>query len=93
MDTAENKTVEVRNRRKTRTGKVVSAKGNKTIVVTVDRTMRHPLYLKIMTRSSKLYAHDELNDAREGDVVRVMETRPVSKTKCWRLVEIVERAK
>jgi small subunit ribosomal protein S17 len=93
METAENKTGVVRNRRKTRTGKVVSAKGNKTIIVTVDRTMRHPLYLKVLTRSSKLYAHDELNDAREGDVVRVMETRPVSKTKCWRLVEIVERAK
>jgi len=93
METAENKTGVERNRRKTRVGKVVSAKGDKTIVVTVDRTMRHPLYLKILTRSSKLYAHDEKNDANEGDVVRVMETRPVSKTKCWRLVEIVERAK
>lgn len=93
METAKNETGVIRKSRKTRTGPVISAKGDKTIVVRVDRTMRHPLYVKVMTRSAKLYAHDEKNEAKEGDVVRVMETRPVSKTKCWRLVEILERAK
>lgn len=93
METAKSETGVIRNRRKTRTGLVVSAKGDKTLVIRVNRTMRHPLYLKVMTRSAKLYAHDEKNEAREGDKVLVMETRPVSKKKCWRLVEIVERAK
>ena len=82
-----------RGRRKVRTGVVVSDKMDKTVLVKVDRTIRHPLYKKIVRRSSKLAAHDETNDARMGDTVRVMETRPVSKTKRWRVVEIVERAK
>ncbi|MBU8933099.1 MAG: 30S ribosomal protein S17 [candidate division Zixibacteria bacterium] len=82
-----------RNDRKVRQGKVVSGKMDKTIVVRIDRTMRHPLYQKTYRTSSKLYAHDEKNDARIGDVVRVMETRPLSATKRWRLIEVVVRAK
>jgi small subunit ribosomal protein S17 len=82
-----------RNRRKTRTGVVVSEKMDKTILISMDRKFRHPLYGKIVRRSSKLAAHDEHNDAHVGDTVRVMETRPISKTKRWRVVEIVERAK
>lgn len=85
--------VEKRNNRKVRQGTVVSDKMDKSIIIRVDRTMRHPLYNKIIQKSSKLYAHDDKNDARLGDVVRVMETRPYSKTKCWRLIEIVQRAK
>jgi small subunit ribosomal protein S17 len=65
---------------------------DKTVLVRIDRTMRHPLYRKIVGRSAKLAAHDENNDAHVGDTVRVMETRPLSKTKRWRVVEIVERA-
>lgn len=83
----------VRNYRKIRQGKVVSNKMDKSIVVRIDRTMKHPLYLKPVRTSSKLYAHDEKNDANVGDVVRVMETRPLSKMKRWRLVEVVERAR
>jgi len=82
-----------RSQRKVRVGTVVSAVMNKSIVVRIDRTIKHALYVKPMKTFSKLYAHDENNDARPGDVVRVMETRPLSKTKRWRLVEIVERAK
>ena len=82
-----------RGRRKTRVGVVVSDAMDKTVLVRIDRTMRHPLYKKIVARSSKLAAHDEGNEARVGDTVRVMETRPLSKTKHWRVVEIVERAK
>ncbi len=82
-----------RNNRKTRIGSVVSEKMDKTIVVRIDRAYRHKLYEKIYRSSSKLYVHDEKNDAREGDVVRVMETRPLSAQKHWRLVEILERAK
>jgi len=81
-----------RNTRKVRVGKVVSDKGNKSIVVRVDRTVRHPLYFKPVRTFSKFYAHDEKNEAHVGDVVRIMETRPISKTKCWRLMEIVEKA-
>ncbi len=84
---------EKRNRRKVRQGTVVSTSMDKTIIVRVDRTMRHPLYDKVIKSSSKLHAHDAVNDAKMGDVVRVMETRPISKSKCWRLVDIVERAK
>ena len=84
---------EKRNRRKVRQGMVVSVKMDKSIVVRIDRTMRHRLYTKIVRTSSKIYAHDEKNDANLGDVVRVMETRPLSKTKHWRLVEVVTRAK
>ena len=82
-----------RNLRKTRVGVVVSDKMDKTIVVAVRDNVRHPLYSKIVKKTYKLKAHDELNDAKIGDTVRVMETRPLSKDKRWRLVEIVERAK
>lgn len=82
-----------RGRRKVRTGVVVSDKMDKTVVVRIDRQVRHPLYGKTVRRSSKLAAHDEANDARAGDTVRVVETRPLSKSKRWRVVEIVERAK
>jgi small subunit ribosomal protein S17 len=82
-----------RGRRKVRTGVVVSDAMDKTVVVRIDRQVRHPLYGKTVRRSSKLAAHDETNDAHVGDTVRVVETRPLSKTKRWRLVEIVERAK
>ncbi len=82
-----------RNLRKTRTGKVVSNKMDKTIVVAVEDHVRHPLYKKIVKRTYKLKAHDESNECNIGDTVKVMETRPLSKDKRWRLVEIVERAK
>ena len=82
-----------RNLRKTRTGKVVSNKMDKTIVVAVENHVRHPLYNKIVKRTYKLKAHDENNECNIGDTVKVMETRPLSKDKRWRLVEVVERAK
>lgn len=84
---------ETRNRRKVRQGTVVSNAMDKSIVVRVDRKISHPLYKKAVMRSAKLYAHDEKNEAKVGDTVRVMETRPLSKTKRWRLVNIVEQAK
>jgi small subunit ribosomal protein S17 len=82
-----------RGRRKVRTGVVVSDKMDKTVLIRIDRKVRHPLYRKTVARSNKLAAHDEHNEAHVGDTVRVMETRPLSKTKRWRVVEIVERAK
>ena len=82
-----------RNLRKTRSGRVVSDKMDKTIVVAVDNKIRHPLYGKIIKRTYKLKAHDENNECREGDRVMVMETRPLSKDKRWRLVSILEKAK
>ena len=82
-----------RNLRKTRTGKVVSDKMDKTIVVAIEDHVKHPLYGKIVKRTYKLKAHDENNECRIGDRVKVMETRPLSKDKRWRLVEIVEKAK
>ena len=82
-----------RNLRKTRVGKVVSDKMDKTIVVVVENRIKHPLYKKIIKRTYKLKAHDENNECNYGDTVRVMETRPLSKDKRWRLVEIMERAK
>ena len=85
--------MEERNLRKTRVGKVVSDKMDKTIVVAIEDHVKHPLYKKIVKRTYKLKAHDENNDAKIGDTVRVMETRPLSKDKRWRLVEIMERAK
>ena len=85
--------MEERNLRKTRTGKVVSDKMDKTIVVAVEDHVKHPLYKKIVKRTYKLKAHDENNECRVGDTVKVMETRPLSKDKRWRLVEIMERAK
>ena len=82
-----------RNLRKVREGVVVSNKMQKTIVVHVERKFKHPLYGKFLKRSSKYSAQDENNDCNIGDTVRIMETRPLSKTKRWRLVEILERAK
>jgi small subunit ribosomal protein S17 len=82
-----------RNRRKVRTGVVVSDAMEKTVVVKVERRKQHSLYGKSLRRTTKLSAHDEANDAKVGDTVRLMETRPLSKTKRWRVVEIVERAK
>ncbi|MET0799816.1 MAG: 30S ribosomal protein S17 [Actinomycetota bacterium] len=82
-----------RARRKVRTGVVVSDTMDKTVLVRIDRKVTHPLYRKTVRRSSKFAAHDEQNEARVGDTVRVMETRPISKSKRWRVVEIVERAK
>ena len=85
--------MEERNLRKTRIGVVVSDKIQKTIVVAVRDNVRHPLYNKIVKKTYKLKAHDENNDCKIGDTVKVMETRPLSKDKRWRLVEIIERAK
>ena len=85
--------MEERNLRKTRTGKVVSDKMDKTIVVAVEDHVKHPLYKKIVKRTYKLKAHDENNECKIGDTVKVMETRPLSKDKRWRLVEIMEKAK
>ena len=85
--------MEERNLRKTRTGKVVSNKMQKTIVVAVEDHVKHPLYGKIVKRTYKLKAHDEKNECSIGDTVKVMETRPLSKDKRWRLVEIVEKVK
>lgn len=79
--------------RKVRTGKVVSEKMNKTVVVAVKRLVKHPLYKKYIKRTSKFYAHDEKNDAHEGDTVQIVETRPLSKLKRWRVTSVVERAK
>jgi small subunit ribosomal protein S17 len=86
-DTAE------RNDRKVREGTVVSASMEKTIVVAIVEKVRHPKYAKFIQRTKKLYAHDETGDAKVGDRVRVMETRPTSKLKRWRLVDVLERAK
>jgi small subunit ribosomal protein S17 len=82
-----------RNLRKTRTGKVVSDKMDKTIVVAVQDNVKHPLYNKIVKRTYKLKAHDENNECGIGDTVKVMETRPLSRDKRWRLVEIIEKAR
>ena len=82
-----------RNLRKTRVGIVTSDKMDKTVVVSIKDRVRHPLYKKIVNRTIKLKAHDENNECKVGDTVKVMETRPLSKDKRWRLVEIVERAK
>ena len=84
---------EVRGNRKTRTGVVVSDKMDKTITVEIRTRVRHPLYGKIMNRTAKFKVHDENNECGIGDTVRVMETRPLSKDKRWRLVEIIEKAK
>ncbi len=85
--------MKTRNLRKERTGVVVSEKMDKTIVVSVVIQKKHPIYGKYMKKTKKFYAHDEENSVRSGDTVRIMETRPLSKTKRWRLVEILERAK
>ncbi|HET7153648.1 MAG TPA: 30S ribosomal protein S17 [Candidatus Kapabacteria bacterium] len=82
-----------RTHRKVRIGSVVSDKMQKSIVVAIERRVRHPLYKKYFKKTTTLMAHDEKSEAHIGDVVKIMETRPLSKRKCWRLVEIVERAK
>lgn len=82
-----------RNSRKVRLGTVVSDKMDKTVVVAVERRVAHPLYGKQVARTRKLHAHDEENVARQGDLVRIMETRPLSKSKRWRLVEVIEQAR
>lgn len=84
--------MEERNLRKTRVGKVVSDKMDKTIVVAIETSVKHPLYKKIIKRTYKLKAHDENNECKVGDKVKVMETRPLSKDKRWRLIEIVDKA-
>jgi len=84
---------EERNMRVTRVGKVVSDKMQKTVVVAIDRLVQHPLYQKGVKHTIKFKAHDENNEAHIGDVVKIVQTRPLSKDKCWRVVEILERAK
>ena len=84
---------ENRNKRKVREGLVTSNKMEKSIVVSVERKLKHPKYGKFLKRTTKLMAHDEKNECTIGDKVKVMETRPLSKNKCWRLVEIIEKAK
>ena len=85
--------MEKRNLRKERIGVVTSSKMQKSIVVSEVKKVKHPMYGKFVLKTKKYVAHDEKNDCNEGDTVRIMETRPMSKTKCWRLVEINERAK
>lgn len=85
-------TIKRKNGRKVRTGIVVSSKMDKTIVVAVETKRKHPKYGKFLKRTSKFYAHDEKNECQPGDKVKIMETRPLSKTKSWRLVEIIEKA-
>jgi small subunit ribosomal protein S17 len=82
-----------RNLRKERVGLVVSNKMEKSIVVQIDRKVKHPKYGKFVRKTTKLVAHDEQNECGIGDTVKIMETRPISKNKCWRLVEIIEKAK
>src|SRR5437868_12101952 len=84
---------EARAKRKERVGKVVSDKMEKTVVVSLTRRVPHPLYKKYFKKTTKFVAHDEKNDAKTGDTVRIMETRPLSKTKRWRVIEVLERAK
>jgi small subunit ribosomal protein S17 len=91
METAE--TTVKRNLRKERVGIIVSDKMDKSIVVAVERKVKHPMYGKFVKKTSKFVAHDEKNECKMGDTVRIEETRPLSKTKNWRLVEILERAK
>jgi small subunit ribosomal protein S17 len=86
-------TTETRNLRKARIGVVTSNKMSKTITVAVERKVKHPIYGKFVKKTTKFHAHDEKNEASIGDIVRIMETRPLSKTKRWRLVEIVEKVK
>ncbi len=85
--------MEVRNLRKQKIGTVVSDKMDKTIAVMVERRLMHPIYGKFVKRTKKFFAHDEENTCKVGDKVRIMDTRPLSKNKCWRVIEILERAK
>lgn len=82
-----------RGKRKERVGRVVSDKMDKTVVVAIERRMAHPVYKKVITRTTKLFAHDEENRSRVGDLVKIMETRPLSRNKRWRLVEVLEKAR
>ncbi len=91
--TATETTTEIRNLRKEKTGLVTSDKMDKTIVVSVERRIKHAKYGKFIKRTSKFFAHDEKNEAHTGDLVTIGETRPMSKNKCWRLVKVVEKAK
>jgi small subunit ribosomal protein S17 len=93
MSTVENTESVQRGERKVRQGYVVSNKMDKTVVVTVQRRTKHPLYHKTVTKSERYHAHDETNDVNVGDLVRIVETRPLSKTKRWRVVDVIERAK
>jgi small subunit ribosomal protein S17 len=85
--------IELRGRRKTRTGLVTSNKMDKSITVSVERKVKHPIYGKFLKKTTKFMAHDEKNECSIGDLVKIMETRPLSKNKCWRLVEVVEKVK
>ena len=93
MSSTETTETSTRGERKIRQGVVVSDKMDKTVVVLVERRTTHPLYRKTVTRSEKYHAHDETNDVNVGDTVRIAETRPLSKTKRWRVVDVIERAK
>ncbi|MGZ5285992.1 MAG: 30S ribosomal protein S17 [Flavisolibacter sp.] len=93
MSETTNTAAETRNLRKTRIGVVTSNKMTKTITVAVERKVKHPIYGKFVKKTTSFHAHDEKNEASIGDVVRIMETRPMSKTKRWRLVEIIEKVK
>jgi small subunit ribosomal protein S17 len=92
-ETQQNAQTVSRSSRKTRVGIVVSDKMEKTVVVSIERRVQHPVYGKMVRRTKRLKAHDENNDAKAGDTVRIMETRPMSKDKRWRVVEIIERAR
>ena len=92
-EVANSESTGVRRARKTRVGMVVSDKMEKTVVVSIERRVQHPVYGKMVRRTKKLKAHDEENSAKTGDTVRIMETRPLSKDKRWRLIEIIERAR
>lgn len=92
MKMEERKTLK-RGRRKERVGRVVSNKMDKTVVVAIERRMAHPIYKKVITRTTKLFAHDEENRSMVGDLVKIMETRPLSRNKRWRLVEVLEKAR
>jgi len=93
MSTEENITTEVQKNKKTRIGLVTSTKMDKSITVSIERKLRHPIYGKFVKKSKKLVAHDEKNECNEGDLVKIIESRPLSKRKRWRLTEIIERAK
>jgi small subunit ribosomal protein S17 len=93
MEQQQQQRQEERSARKERIGVVVSDRMDKSIVVAMERQVKHPIYKKFIKQTTKLMAHDEANDAHKGDTVRIMETRPLSKRKCWRLVEVLERAK
>ena len=86
-------TINIRGRRKSRIGLVTSNKMEKTITVTVERKVKHPIYGKFLKKTTKFMAHDEKNECSIGDIVKIMETRPLSKNKCWRLLEVVEKVK